>query len=56
MGVLNRYEMQSVLDYLDQAILNTPPAGHANWCIRMARTRLLEAAVADITIEQMEAA
>jgi hypothetical protein len=54
--MLTKYAMRSILEYLDDALAETRRTdgrieGHATWNIRMARKRLLEAAVTDVAVE-----
>jgi hypothetical protein len=55
MREINRFQMASILEYLDAATAACPPIGglesHAAWNIRMARQRLYAAALADVAVE-----
>ncbi|MGD0110060.1 MAG: hypothetical protein ABSC06_39505 [Rhodopila sp.] len=58
--LLNRHEMRSILNLLDEALAATPgtDAAWANpgWAIRMARKRLLDVAIADVEVDSVPAA
>ena len=58
MRTLNRYQVSSILRYLDAAMadavsVNTLGRTESNlmWCIRNARDLLLKAALADVLVE-----
>lgn len=59
-NTLSRYAMRSILNYLAEASAITGKTdfpgqeGTATWCIRMAREQLMEAACADVSVEQAE--
>lgn len=59
--MINKYAMRSILEYLDAALAASRQSdgpmieGHAAWNIRMARTRLYEASIADVAVEQVGA-
>jgi hypothetical protein len=57
--MINKYAMRSILEHLDAAhaaLAETRQIeGHAAWNIRMARTRLYEASIADVAVEQVGA-
>ena len=60
MGTLNRFEISSIINYLDSACADTSKDDHgfesnATWCIRMAREKLLLAALGDVSLEQFDA-
>lgn len=65
MKTLSRHEMKSILGYLDSALKSTRAEdakslilnkceGNASWNIRMARDRLLDAALVDVEVEPVE--
>jgi hypothetical protein len=61
MNTLNKFAMRTILDHLDSALADTRLAGtfgesNVSWHIRIARDRLLEAAIADVEVEQVAAA
>jgi hypothetical protein len=57
MGTIDKYAMRSILAYLDGALIETAKTdsptleSQATWCVRMARDRLLDAALAGVTVE-----
>lgn len=58
-ATLNRHQVRTIVDYLDmamKALVDARFESHPAWCVRMARERLLDAAIAPITIQQQEAA
>jgi hypothetical protein len=60
--VISKFQMRSILDYLDLAITDiarTETPGHesnAAWALRLARTDLYAAAIGDVEIETQPAA
>lgn len=60
-GSINRHALRSILDYLDGALAEMRLAdkgfeSNAAWRVRMARERLMDAAVQPVAIEMLEAA
>lgn len=62
-GSLNRHQVRSILENLDDALLTLRRGespgqmeGHAAWRVRLAREALAEAAFQPIAIEMQEAA
>jgi hypothetical protein len=62
MATLNRYAVIAILGHLDAALAETRQSDRstlecrASWNLHMARERLLESAITDIDVEQVEAA
>ncbi len=64
-GSLNRHQVRGILEYLDDALVDLREAdratrfggeSNATWRVRLARDRLLDAAIRPITVELQEAA
>jgi hypothetical protein len=62
MGTINAHEMQAVLHYLDGALISLCRddgggfESDTTWRVRMARERLLKAAVQPVAIQMLEVA
>ena len=58
MNTLNRYQLASILKYLDDAAATLPPSdlprgmeSTAAWSIRMAKELIYEVALSDVAVE-----